>query len=246
MHRFFAEQREAGICLRAEDAVHALRVLRLTSGDAVEIVLDDARYRAAIQRVDEGTVWVQRESRLPDTEPRIHLTLFQGVPKAEKLEWIVQKTTELGVCEVIPVLLKRCVARPEERRAQRQTERLRKIAEEAVKQSGRIRPPRIESPASLSQLREAFSRQDLLLIPWEEETPGAGMREMIEAFLADHSPQGIRIGLVVGPEGGIAPEEMEALRALGGRSVSLGPRILRTETAAITAVALALAYAGEL
>ena len=247
MHRFFAENENDRIVLRAEDAQHALRVLRLSEGDEIEIVLDGERFRAEIQDCTDGKVFVSAGDSLVNTEPSVSVTLYQGLPKADKMEWIVQKCTELGVSRIQPVLMQRCIMHSDEKAAARKMERLCKIAGEAVKQCGRIRSPEIGIPKVLAKLETEMNSLDLLLVPWEEEEPGCGgMRGLLEELKKQNPEKNLKIGIVIGPEGGICADEVEWLRNMKARTVSLGPRILRTETAAITSVALALAYCGEM
>ena len=242
MHRFFAEERAGRLLLPEEDAQHALRVLRLADGDEAEVLVSGARWRAKL-RVCGTEVAAEPVERLPDTEPRLRLTLYQGLPKADKLEWIVQKATELGAAAVQPVVMERCVARPDAKTEARKTERLRKIAREAVKQSGRILEPEIRPAAPLRMLEREMAGLDHLLVPWECAKGGASL-----SALAAGAAEGAKtVGVVIGPEGGITEEEVAWLcgrvRAV---PVSLGPRILRTETAAIAACALVMGFAGEM
>lgn len=236
MHAFYAELlegQEGRVRLLPDESKHARKVLRLRDGEEI-CVLDGAghRWRAILDGGDEALI----AEALPDNEPRVRLTVYQGLPKADKLELIAQKLTELGAAAVIPVNMQRSVAREGGRR----DERAQRIAREAVKQCRRARIPEIPGVLSWKDALERMRSAELLLIPWEDAR---------EAHLADvlkDRPEAKDIALVIGPEGGIAPEEIDQMRAIGGQAVTLGARILRTETAAIAATAAIMALLGEM
>ena len=227
--------------LDAQDAQHAQRVLRLQVGDAVELMDRGRRYAASIESAGSDGVRVRVGEALPSSEPRVQVTLFQGLPKAEKMEWILQKCTELGVYDVQPVVMERCVVQLKEKDGEKKRERWQKIAREAAKQCGRAQIPQVHAPATLRALEKTLSSMDLLMIPWEEARSG-GIRAALKGL-----PEGAaRIGIVIGPEGGISEAEMRQMAAWGGAAVTLGPRILRTETAGMAALTLTLGYLGEM
>ena len=246
MHRFFADDRglQGGIAqLGAEDSQHALRVLRLTCGEEIELVCPPERFLARIEEIDGGEVRVRALSPLRSTEARAQVTLYQGLPKADKMEWIVQKSTELGAYAVQPVAMERCVVRLDGKDAAKKAERWQKIAREAVKQCARIRVPEVREPKKLAALREELAALDLLIVPWEDARDGS-VRACVESVAHLPAP---RIGVLIGPEGGISPAEAKWLAGeAGGRLVTLGPRILRTETAALAALTLVMAARGEM
>lgn len=246
MHRFFADERglQGGIAqLGAEDSQHALRVLRLTCGEEIELVCPPQRYLARIEEIEGGIVRVRVVSPLRSTEARAQVTLYQGLPKADKMEWIVQKSTELGACAVQPVAMERCVVRLDGKDAAKKTERWQKIAREAVKQCARICVPEVREVKKLAALREELRALDLLIVPWEDARDGS-VRACVESVAQLSAP---RIGVLIGPEGGISPAEAQWLREeAGGRLVTLGPRILRTETAGLCALTMVMADRGEM
>lgn len=221
------------VTMSREDATHALRVLRLTPGDVVELICPPMRALAAIADTENQEVLLRIEERLPSTEMQSCITLYQGLPKADKMEWIIQKGTELGCARFVPVVMKRSIAQSDHKNGDdRKTERLRKIAREAVKQCGRCQVPEIMSPVKLSSALEAMQKEDILLVPWEEEH-ALSLETALKGAARD-----AHIGIVIGPEGGIATDEIDCLRALPNtRIITLGPRILRTETAAIASIA---------
>lgn len=246
MHRFFADEHglQGGIAqLGAEDSQHALRVLRLTCGEEIELVCPPQRYLACIEAIEDGIVRVRVVSPLRSTEARAQVTLYQGLPKADKMEWIVQKSTELGACAVQPVAMERCVVRLDGKDAAKKTERWQKIAREAVKQCARICVPEVREVKKLAALREELCALDLLIVPWEDARDGS-VRVCVESIAQLPAP---RIGVLIGPEGGISPAEAQWLREeAGGRLVTLGPRILRTETAGLCALTMVMADRGEM
>lgn len=240
-HRFYSEEAPApsGLCFLSEaDAHHAQRVLRLRSGDSVELIADGRRWSARLQEHD-GRLAAMPEQELPSTEPRLQLTLFQGLPKADKMEWIIQKAVELGVVRIVPVRMSRCVVQLGPKDIPRKLERWQRIAREAGKQSGRCVIPEIAPPADLKELPSLTSRLGGCVVPWEE-CGGIGPR----AYAGAHPDPG-SLGIVIGPEGGIAPEEMALLRP-ACEPITLGRRILRTETAGLAAASAFLALYGEM
>ena len=242
MHCFYIETPVDGVAsLPPEEAKHAAKVLRLHPGDPV-CAMDGAggRWDAAVQTVSGSAVTVRLLDRLPDNEPPVRVTLYQGIPKADKLDFIAQKLTELGAAALVPVKMERCVVKLDARDGTKRQERLSRIAAEAAKQCRRGVPTEIETPLSWPQVIERMARHDLVLIPWED----ARGRRMKDAF--SERPEARDIGIVVGPEGGMSAEEVAALNDAGALNITLGPRILRAETAAVVSVAMAMQLWGDL
>ncbi len=246
MHRFIVKglpEAAAGkaVDLPREEAQHAVRVLRLREGDGVELIDGNGRvYAAEVARADRDGAAVLVRGGLPGREAPVSLTLYMGLPKAEKLELVAQKLTELGAAAVVPVVMARSVARPEGKDGEKRRERLERIALEAVKQCGRGRVPEMAAPLGWKEALSRMASHELMLVPWEE---ARGTR------LGDvraENPGARDIALLIGPEGGIAPEEAQAALAQGAKLVTLGPRILRAETAAIASAAAVMALWGDL
>lgn len=237
MHRFFIEPEaiaDGAAVITGEDVQHIAKVLRLGAGD--EVALSDGRkteYTARIERVEKERVTLRvLSSAQSETEPRCAVTLYQGLPKAGKLETIIQKCVELGVSRVVPFEAARSVVKLSEREFEKKRPRYARVAYEAAKQSRRGIIPEVSGLAWL--LAEDFSQYDLVLLAYEEErtmTLKAALRRM---------PEAERLALIIGPEGGFAPEEAGLLCEHGAVPVSLGPRILRTETAGMATLAMAL------
>ena len=233
MHRFFIKEPIADtVTLRGEDVKHISRVLRLRDGDA--ITLCDGRGSecvAKIESITKDAVCCRCTAPIPCAgEPRTKVTIYQGLPKTGKMETIVQKCVELGVDRVVPMLTDRCVVQPKES-FQSRIERWQRVSEEAAKQSQRGTIPIIEPLVVLK--RVDLSQYDLALVAYENEQT-VSLKEALKAF------SGTKIALLIGPEGGFEQAEIEHLVREGAQSVSLGTRILRTETAGMAMLAQVL------
>lgn len=238
MPRFFvAGQPENGLLtLHGENAHHAGRVLRLRPGESV--TLCDGKgtdFDCTIESVEKDTVVCRVQGSHPaETEPKQRLTLFMALPKGDKMDFIVQKAVELGVREIVPYLSKNCVSRPD--KTEKKVERWQKIALEAAKQCGRGYLPAVGAVIPFEQAAVQAAQSETALFFYEHEKQ-TGLRDA----LADGV--GETVSLLIGPEGGFAPEEAALAVDAGLKSVSLGTRILRCETAPIAALAAVL-YAG--
>ena len=243
MHRFYPDPDRSGdssVSLAPEDARHALKVLRLRPGDRVELILHEQRYLAEITSVAADRVLLNPLELLSSTEPSLSVTLFQGLAKNDKMDWIVQKSVELGVTRIVPVAFSRCVVHLDPKDASRKVERWQRISREAGKQCGRCVIPEVALPVSLSALGPLFSSCETVAVPWENCTEGGPL-----AFVRRH-PSLSSLGIVLGPEGGISWEEMDLLMTLGCEPITLGRRILRTETAGLAAASVLLGLYGEM
>ena len=235
MHRFFIEPH--AVCgneavLIGEDVQHIAKVLRLRAGDEVTLC-DGAKteYTARIDSVEKERITLQiLETAASKTESAVEITLYQGLPKAGKLETIIQKCVELGIGKVIPFDAERSVVKLSEKDFAKKQPRYQRVAYEAAKQSRRGIIPEVGGLVKLA--KEDYSGYDLILLAYEEER-GTTLKQALRAK-ADAK----RIALIVGPEGGFAPEEADMLIQRGAVSVSLGPRILRTETAGMAMLAM--------
>lgn len=238
MHSFYIGPPVDGVAaLPPEEAKHAQKVLRLGPGDVV-CAMDGAGGRWRGELTDG--LRVRLIEALPGNEAPARVTVYEGLPKADKLDFIAQKLTELGAAALAPVRMERCVVRLDARDGEKRRERLEKIAREAAKQCGRGMPLRVEAPLDWKPALAAMARHELLLIPWEDAR-GLRLRDAWES-----APGARDIGIVIGPEGGMSPGEVEAMLAVGGRTVTLGPRILRTETAAVVSAALVMQLWGDI
>ena len=240
-HRFFgALETETRARLPAAEAEHARRVLRLRDGAEIQILTEDGRSYAGQLRFSEGEAFAEELVPLPSTEPPVDVTLYMGIPKGEKLELISQKLTEIGVKRIVPVRTERCVAKIEPKEAEKKLSRPRRIAAEAQKQSGRSIAPEITDPVNIADLPELFKTHDRVFLLWEE----ADGYHLSDA--RRDTPDITDIAYIVGSEGGISPKEAAFLKEAGAEYITLGPRILRAETAAIAGAAAILTLWGDL
>jgi len=241
MHRCWLDATTAPVpgdtvALSRQESEHMLKALRMKTGDPVQLIAADRMFGGEIYSVQAGDVQVRITEELPSPEPAVKVTLMQGLPKADKLEWIVQKATELGVYRVLPVEMARSVARISAK-DEKKRERLNRIALEAAKQAGRAHVPEVLPAMRFADAVKEF--RGAVYVAWEE----ADTLRLSDA-IAKEQPK--ELTLVIGPEGGITAEEIEMLTALGAKTVTLGRRILRTETAGICALAVTLAALGEM
>lgn len=240
MYHFFVPQ--AAICddkitITGPDVNHIGNVLRMKPGDAI-VVSDgqDRDYYCLIDELTRETVTVSIQPQaVEDSELPASLHLFQGLPKGDKMELIVQKAVELGAVSITPVEMKRSIVKLDEKKKKSRVQRWQTIAESAAKQSGRRLCPQVRPVATLREAVAAAGGLDLVLVPYENEH---GM-EATRAALSEMSA-GKSVGIFIGPEGGFEPSEIEQLLAAGGKSISLGRRILRTETAGLVALSLCM------
>lgn len=232
MPRFFTNEiDENNITLTGSDAVHVGRSLRMKPGEPLTVCCGGIDYNCEISEITSDTVYLSlKEKVVCAAEPNIEVTLFQAVPKMDKLEYIIQKSVELGVSRIVPMLTRRCVSRPDERDFAKKLARLNKIAAEAAKQSGRGIIPQVTPIVSYKKALEMMKELDRNVLLYEEE----GGVSFGEADLTGAKT----IGLVIGSEGGFDREEAEACTAVGAAQVWLGKRILRCETAPITALSI--------
>jgi len=225
--------------LAAEDARKATLVLRKGPGDALEIVDSSGRLYAASLRLagEVARAELERELTAP-AATSLRITLAQGVPKGQKMEYVVEKATELGVERVVAFTSARTVG---EGTREGKLERWRRVAKSAAQQCGRTDVPAIEGPVDVAALVASVSTYDLALVPWEL-APVAPLRDRLPGLLAAVR----RVLVVIGPEGGLSGAEAGALESAGAAVISLGSRILRTETAGLVACTTLLYAAGDL
>lgn len=242
MHRFYADDRgvtgeSAYLC--EEDARHATRVLRMKEGESCELFADGKRFSGEIASIGEE-VEVRIIGEMPSTEAKLRITLYQGLPKADKMELIVQKSVELGACAVVPVAMSRCVVQLDAKDGRKKQERWQKIAREACKQSGRCEMMQVSEPISFKQLLAKLPQHQAAIVPWEDARGYSLAR-----FHEEHR-EITDLAVVIGPEGGMSEDEIARMKDANCRSVTLGPRILRTETAGLCAMSALLCLYGDM
>lgn len=245
MHRFFVEQEnisENTVEIDGEDVKHIVNVLRIEAGEEVEICdKNGTDYKCKIIETSKENVICEILERYKSKgESEIEITLFQGLPKSTKMELIVQKSTELGVKKIVPLVTARSIVKINDRKKEdKKIERWSKIAAEAAKQSKRGIIPEISPIMTFNEMLESLGDEDMVIVPYEsEENLG------IKTILKDCKNK--KVNIIIGPEGGFAEVEIESLKEINSHIVTLGPRILRTETAGFTTTAIVLYELGDL
>ncbi len=237
--------------ITGQPAHQIARVLRLRPGDTVEL-LDNSGFVciARIERIARDAVGAEvlQRQRL-DTEPTVRLDLYQALLKGQKMEWVLQKGTEIGVCRFVPLLSERCVSRPSTADIAGRMDRWRAIVREAAEQSGRAVLPEVAGLESFERACATANGADLAVMAWEEER-AASMGELLREALSRagrlRPGSELRVAILIGPEGGFSRQEAETARSAGVRIAGLGPRILRAETAALVAATVVLWETGGL
>lgn len=238
MHRFYVENFNGignTIDITGGDVNHIKNVLRLKTGD--EIIVGDGSgndYICSIESIEKDRVTaVICDVKRNAAELETKIILFQGMPKSDKLELIIQKTVELGVYEIIPVITKRTVVKIEKNKEEKKLERYNAIAASAAKQSGRGVIPKVMPFMSFKEALSYAQSLDMNIIPYENAEDMEYSRSVIRDIKGKKT-----LGVFIGPEGGFAQEEVDAAVSMGAKCISLGGRILRTETAGLAALSI--------
>ena len=250
MPKFFVKNsqiKDNNITIVGEDVNHIKNVLRLKLDDDIQVCDIDTsiNYTCGISKMDndkiECTIFNNIDS---GAESNININIFQGIPKSDKMELIIQKCVELGVNEITPVEMKRCVVKIEEKAKLKKIERWQKISEVAAKQCGRDRVPKINNIINIKNICNLTSEYDIVLLAYENEEENTLKKELLN--LKNRTNENIKIGIIIGPEGGLDKEEVEFLKVNGAKSVTLGKRILRTETVAFVLASIIMYELGDL
>lgn len=235
MYQFFVEPFDIGeeqIVITGSDVNHIKNVLRMRIGEKIAVVnkFENRKYLCEIQKIDEDHICCNILSEEEaGTELPAKIYLFQGLPKGDKMELIIQKAVELGCFEIIPVACKRCVVKLEEKKRKSKVERWQSISEAAAKQSGRQIIPQVHEVMGFSEALSYTADMDSKLIPYEKAADIGETKKLLGA-----AKPGQKIAVFIGPEGGFEEAEVEEAKGEGVIPITLGKRILRTETAAIT------------
>lgn len=241
MYNFFVNESEKqGNCfiITESDFNHISNVLRMKTGDEI---LVSCNGQASLCKIEIFSDYVRAEvieENYHNTNLPIKIHLFQGLPKSDKMELIIQKAVELGVEEITPVEMNRCVVKIEEKKKKSKQERWQLIAESAAKQSKRVVIPKVNNIISYKEFLQRAEELSVLLVPYENKE---GMKATKEALKEIKS--GDTVGIIIGPEGGFDKKEIDLVTDKNGKTISLGSRILRTETAAIASVTMCMLYA---
>lgn len=244
MHRFFVDKEQVfqdRIEIIGKDVKHIKNVLRLRKKDKIEVLSEGKTHICEIEELASDRVIVSiLDAFEGKNEPTIDIILFQGVAKGDKMDFIIQKSTEVGVKEIYPLITNRTVVKiKDEKREQKKIERWRTIAEEAAKQSKRDMIPKVHSTIDFKEMLEILKGEENIIIPYE-------MEETFTLKEALKDVKGHRISIIIGPEGGFDEEEVKLVKDVAGKAVTLGPRILRTETAGILTMSIILYELGDL
>ncbi len=238
MYRFFVQPEQIHgktVKIQGSEVNHIKNVLRMKSGEQIRI--SDGKsmdYLCEIETLEEDAVYAAiMEEWEGDTELPVKIILYQGLPKGEKLEWIIQKSVELGVYKIHPVAMKFSVAKVEPKKEESKKKRWNAIAKSAAEQSKRLIVPEVGEVLSYKECLKEWENLDLVLVPYESAKGMETIQKTLETV-----KNGMKIGILIGPEGGISEQEIEEAKASGAKIVSLGKRILRTETAALAMLSI--------
>lgn len=238
MQKFFVEENQIKnnkIYIQGPDVKHISNVLRLEKKEKIQICNKNTmqNYIVEIEEIQKEEIIANILEKLQTSvESNVEIHLYQGLPKADKMELIIQKTTELGIYKIIPVDMIRCVVKLEEKDLKKKLERWQKIAESAAKQSKRDIIPKIEEKQKIKEIAEKITQYDIFMVAYEEE-----INTTLKQVLKKLKPKdNYKIAVLVGPEGGIDQKEIQILKEKGAVILTLGKRILRTETAPIAMV----------
>lgn len=247
MYQFFIDSSEIledGIHVQNPQSVnHIKNVLRMKPGEKIRLCCEakEKEYTCSIISLDSDEIFAKIEDI--DGESRelpCEITLYQGLPKGDKMELIIQKAVELGAARIVPVSMKRSVVKLDEKRAKKKVERWNMIAESAAKQSKRNRIPEVTSIKTYGLALEDASLLDEVLLPYEDARGMLHTREVMKSMKGKKS-----IGIFIGPEGGFEEKEVESVKEIGGHVITLGHRILRTETAGMTILSILMYHLEE-
>ena len=242
MHRFFVSRSaisDGKVTIAGDDVKHIARVLRLGAGDTISIC-DGERtdYICTIADVQKDCVVADIKEQMPNkNESELCVTLYQGLPKGDKMDYIIQKCVELGVSRIVPVVMKRSVAKAGA--SSSKTARWQRIASEAAKQCVRGIIPVVEEPMDFSTMKKEIAQSELCIIPYENEHDGK-LKEVLKK-----SVDAKNISIIIGPEGGFDEQEVISAIESGAHAVTLGPRILRCETAPVATVSAVMYELGD-
>ena len=241
MYNFFAnENSRVDNCyyITERDCNHIANVLRMKIGDELLVSNNNISNLCRIKEFSDTTVVAEIiEENYKNTDLPVKLYLFQGLPKSDKMELIIQKAVELGVHCVVPVEMHRCVVKLDDKKKKSKVSRWQSISESAAKQSKRNSIPEIHDVLSYNSALELAKQLDLILVPYENESGMKGTKDALSLIKS-----GMSVGVFIGPEGGFEEKEIEKALEAEAKSISLGQRILRTETAAIASLAMCMLH----
>lgn len=238
MYRFFINEEQiydGYAVIQGADVNHIRRVLRMKAGEKVFLSCGgDLEYECSLEEFSEEEIRAKIiDVHGMETELSSKIVLYQGLPKGDKMELIVQKAVELGVSEIVPTAMKRCVVKLDAKKAQKKVQRWNTIALSAAKQAKRGVVPRVSKIQTFREVLEEVGKFELFFVPYEEAKGMEASRKLIASAKGK-----TKIGIMIGPEGGFEKDEIEVLKEAGAETMTLGRRILRTETAGMTALSI--------
>ena len=243
MPKFFITENQKEneiIKIEGQDVNHIKNVLRKKVGEEI-IVCNNTKeknYICSITKIEKELIECKIEKELEGFKSNVKVTIIQGLPKKDKMELIIQKSVELGCYDIIPVEMERCVVKYDEKDKIKKIERWQKIAEVAAKQCGRNFIPNINNIISIKNICNILQEYDIVLLAYEKEEK-TKLKQVLDKIRNDYKGKNIKIAVIIGPEGGIAEKEVEILRKNNNIiTVSLGKRILRTETVALNVLSI--------
>lgn len=247
MPKFFVKQEQINgdiIIIQGQDVNHIKKVLRAKIGDELQICnsQNGENFLCDIKEIENENILCKIKQEIEEkVESNIEVTIFQGLPKADKMEYIIQKSVELGVYDITPVEMKRCVVKLDEKDKNKKQVRWQKISEVAAKQCGRDIIPQINKIINTKNICELIKKYDIVLVAYENEKQNT-LKEQLklikEKMQKLEKDELIKIGIVIGPEGGLEERDVQDLKENGAKIITLGKRILRTETVALNVLSV--------
>lgn len=244
MPKFFVKEeqiQENQIIILGQDVKHIKKVLRAKIGDELQICnsQNGENFLCEIDNLEEEKIICQIKEKIQEqVESNIEVTIFQGLPKADKMEYIIQKSVELGVYDITPVEMKRCVVKLNEKDESKKIERWQKISEVAAKQCGRDIIPQINNIINIKNICNLIQEYDMVLVAYENEEKNTLKEQLENIKKQNNSKSKVKIGIIIGPEGGLEEKDVETLKENGAKVITLGRRILRTETVALNVLSI--------
>ena len=243
MPRFFVKNEQIAediIYIIGEDVKHIKSVLRKQNGDNIEICNQETgkTYKCEILEIKEQEIKNNIIEEITSEENKLKVDIYQGLPKADKMELIIQKSIELGANAIIPVEMKRCVVKLDQKSENKKIERWQKIAESAAKQSGRNTIPEIRQVIKIEEISKLKDLYDLIIVCYENEKQNTLKNQLSQLKNQFTDKTELHIAVVIGPEGGLEEKDVDFLKQNGAQAVTLGKRILRTETVALNLLSI--------
>ena len=246
MPKFFVNNKQINgnkIFINGQDFIHLKEVLRIRIGQEIEVCNEDTseNFLCLINNINETNIECDIKEKINlNTESNVKVSIFQGLPKADKMELIIQKSIELGAFDIYPVEMKRCVVKLNEKDKKKKIERWQKISYSAAKQSMRNIIPKVNDVININKLCEIINNYDIMLLAYENEKENFIKNEIenLKEKIKKENLQKLNIGIIIGPEGGLDIKEVEILKQSGAKVISLGNRILRTETASLNILSI--------